>query len=151
MRLIWIGCDCIQSEVANSSKTRNQCIHFLHTLLKKCYNATHWDDVLGNRSSHQCRFARVCTVFFVKIYTKFYTKSFCESLKSTRSLKFNPAHFYEWDEHWYRYPCLMKKPNRKCVLKCTLTVLIESPCVKIKLRTVKPLFPAWSSNSYIYK
>ena len=31
-------------------------------------------DAPGNRSSHQCRFARVCTVFFVKIYTKFYTK-----------------------------------------------------------------------------
>ena len=43
---------CIHSEVANSSKTRNQCIHFLHTLLKKCYNAMHWDDVLRNRTPY---------------------------------------------------------------------------------------------------
>ena len=61
---------CIHSEVANSSKTRNQCIHFLHTLLKKCYNATHWDDVLGNRTP-LLKFKRRCYCLLISTSVRF--------------------------------------------------------------------------------
>ena len=39
-------------KVAKSSKSQNQCIHFLHTLLKKYCIVRLGEDSLGNRTPH---------------------------------------------------------------------------------------------------
>ena len=57
--------------------------------------------------------------FFPLFFSKKVARRFARRWKSILCT------FNEWVEHWYINPCLMKKPNRKCVLKCKLSVLIE--------------------------
>ena len=60
-----------------------------HRVSKKCYNATYWDDVLGNRSSQEWENSFSHFIFVWNSCTK-------KCTKVARRWKFNPTHFYEW-------------------------------------------------------